>query len=79
MLRENEPIENIIAVKDLVHTHIALLEGRGYPLSATKEVEDFFAALKKVGYSGSMSIEGKTADMEHEAAGALKVLRSIGG
>jgi sugar phosphate isomerase/epimerase len=79
MLRENEPIENITAVKDLKHTHIALLEGRGYPLIKTKEVEGFFAALKKTGYSGTMSIEGRTADMEHDAAKALDVLRSIGG
>jgi sugar phosphate isomerase/epimerase len=79
MLRENEPVDNIIAVKDLRHTHIALLEGRGYPLVRTKEVEDFFAALTKIGYTGTMSIEGRTADMEHDAAKALQVLRSIGG
>ncbi|MDR1636001.1 MAG: sugar phosphate isomerase/epimerase [Treponema sp.] len=79
MLRENEPIDNIIAVKDLSHTHIALLEGRGYPLVKTREVEDFFAVLKKTGYSGTMSIEGKTSDMEHDAAKALEVLRSIAG
>jgi sugar phosphate isomerase/epimerase len=79
MLRENEPVANIIAVKDLRHTHIALLEGRGYPLVRTREVEDFFAALAKIGYAGTMSIEGKTADMEHDAAKALELLRSIGG
>jgi sugar phosphate isomerase/epimerase len=79
MLRENEPIDNIRAVKDLCHTHIALLEGRGYPLAKTREVEEFFAALKSTGYSGTMSIEGRTTDMEHDAARALEVLRSIGG
>jgi sugar phosphate isomerase/epimerase len=78
MLRENEPMDNIIAVKDLSHTHIALLEGRGYPLVMTKEVEAFFGALKTAGYSGTMSIEGRTADMEHEAPKALQVLRSMG-
>jgi sugar phosphate isomerase/epimerase len=77
MLRENEPMDSIIAVKDISHTHIALLEGRGYPLVATKEVEAFFAALKTTGYSGTMSIEGRTADMEHDAAKALQVLRSM--
>ncbi|GHT97567.1 tagatose 3-epimerase [Spirochaetia bacterium] len=76
MLRENEPVDNIIVVQDLIHTHIALLEGRGYPLKATKEVEDFFNALKKTGYSGTMSIEGKTDDIERDAAAALAVLRS---
>ncbi|MDR0449695.1 MAG: sugar phosphate isomerase/epimerase, partial [Treponema sp.] len=78
MLREDEPIDNITAVKDLNHTHIALLEGRGYPLFINKEVESFFAALAKIGYAGTMSIEGRTSDMERDAAEALKVLRSIG-
>jgi sugar phosphate isomerase/epimerase len=79
MLRENEPVDSIIAVKDLLHTHIALLEGRGYPLVKTKEVEDFFAALAETGYTGTMSIEGRTSDMERDAAEALRVLRALGG
>ncbi|MDR2375220.1 MAG: sugar phosphate isomerase/epimerase [Treponema sp.] len=79
MLREHEPMDTITAVKDLSHTHIALLEGRGYPLAKTREVEDFLTALKNAGYAGTMSIEGTTADMEHDAAQALSVLRSLGG
>jgi sugar phosphate isomerase/epimerase len=77
ILRENEPIDNIVVVQDLIHTHIALLEGRGYPLKVTKEAEDFFNALKKTGYSGTMSIEGKSDALEKDAAAALAVLRSL--
>ncbi|MDR0670205.1 MAG: sugar phosphate isomerase/epimerase [Treponema sp.] len=79
MTREHEPIDTITAVKTISHTHIALPGGRGYPLVKTREVEDFFAALKTIGYSGTMSIEGTTADIEHDAAQALEVLRSLGG
>jgi sugar phosphate isomerase/epimerase len=78
MRRENEPMDAIEAVKSLSHTHIAVSEGRGYPLVKTAEVEDFFAALKGIGYCGTMSIEGRTDDMERDAAQALELLRSLG-
>jgi sugar phosphate isomerase/epimerase len=77
MLRENESIESITLIKDLRHTHIALLEGRGFPLKKTEETERFFKALEAAGYRGTMSIEGNTANLEADAAEALKVLRSI--
>jgi sugar phosphate isomerase/epimerase len=77
MLRENESMENILAVKALKHTHIALLEGRGFPVRATREVEAFFDALRKIGYDGTMSIEGRTENLEQDAAAALKALRSF--
>jgi sugar phosphate isomerase/epimerase len=77
MLRENESMENILAVKVLKHTHIALLEGRGFPVKAAGEVEAFFDALRKIGYDSTMSIEGSTENLEQDAATALKVLRSF--
>jgi sugar phosphate isomerase/epimerase len=77
MLRENESIEGITLIKDLRHTHIALLEGRGFPLKKTGEVERFFKALGTIGYTGTMSIEGRTENLEADAAEALKVLRSL--
>jgi sugar phosphate isomerase/epimerase len=77
MLRENESIESITLIKDLRHTHIALLEGRGFPVKRTDEAERFFKALKAVAYRGTMSIEGSTENLEADAAQALKVLRSL--
>ncbi|MDR1902761.1 MAG: sugar phosphate isomerase/epimerase [Treponema sp.] len=77
MLRENESMDNILAVKVLKHTHIALLEGRGFPVKASQEVEAFFDALRKIGYDSTMSIEGRTENLEQDAAAALKVLRSF--
>ena len=76
ILKENEPMENILRVKKLKHTHIALLEGRAFPTVLDKDVEAFFKSLKAIGYSGTMSIEGKTENLETDAAAALKVLRS---
>jgi len=77
ILKENESLENILAVKQLKHTHIALLEGRGFPVKKTKEVEAFFGALKKINYDGTMSIEGKTENLEKDAARSLGVLRAF--
>ncbi|MDR3173475.1 MAG: sugar phosphate isomerase/epimerase [Treponema sp.] len=77
MLRENESIESLILIKDLLHTHIALLEGRGFPVKKTGEVEQFFLALEKAGYRGTMSIEGRTENLESDAAEALALLRSL--
>jgi sugar phosphate isomerase/epimerase len=78
MLKENESIDSILAVKQLKHTHIALLEGRGFPVQATGEVVAFFDALKKIGYDGTMSIEGKAQDFEKDAGMSLRALRSLG-
>jgi len=78
MLKDNESMESIFAAKVLKHTHVALLEGRGFPVKATKELEAFFEALKKINYTGTMSIEGKAENLEKDAAQSLKVLRSLG-
>ena len=77
ILKDNENIDNICAVKLLKHTHIALLEGRGYPVKTTKEVTAFFEALKKINYTGTISIEGRTENLEKDAALSLEVLRSL--
>jgi sugar phosphate isomerase/epimerase len=71
-----EPFDNIRAVKEFAHTHIALEEGRIYPIRRTPEVEGFFKALADIGYNGTMSIEGKTENIEQDAAQGLAVLRS---
>ena len=77
MLKDNENIDSILAVKTLKHTHVALLEGRGYPVRVTPELEAFFSALKKIGYDGTMSIEGNTKNLEKDAALGLRTLRSL--
>jgi sugar phosphate isomerase/epimerase len=77
ILKEDEPLENILSVKNLGHTHIAILEGRAFPTVRSNEVQAFFEVLRKINYSGTMSIEGKAADLEADAVAALKVLRSL--
>ena len=76
ILKDNEPMENLLAVKKIKHLHIALLEGRAFPTVCDKDVHAFIDALKKIGYDGTISIEGQAKDFEADAALALKVLRT---
>jgi sugar phosphate isomerase/epimerase len=77
MLREREDLGNLSLAGEFSHIHVALLEGRAYPVKKTRELEEFFRVLGDIGYTGTVSIEGKTGDMEQEGAQALGVLRSL--
>lgn len=77
MRKEGESMDDITLTSPLLHTHIAVLEGRGFPNSDTEEVRDFIRVLKKSGYNGRMSIEGKALDFEKESLESLSVLRKI--
>ena len=69
-------MSRIITCSPLMHTHIALKEGRVYPTYKCEEVEEFFTYLKKAGYDNRMSIEGKSDDWKADSLKALSVLRS---
>jgi sugar phosphate isomerase/epimerase len=59
MMRENEGPEAIVEAGDyLVHCHIAELKDRTAPGMAGDDFRPYFAALKKTGYQGGISIEG---------------------
>jgi len=74
---ESEPWSIIGDVSPLMHTHIAVKDGRRYPLEATDEVVGFIQALKHSGYDATMSIEGKSEDWKQDSVKALATLRSI--
>ncbi len=75
MRKEGEDMSRIVCYSPLMHTHIALKEGRAYPTEQSREVEEFFEYLKKSGYDGTMSIEGKSDNVELDSLRALDVLR----
>ena len=77
--KENEPLERIALVSPLAHTHIAVQDGRGYPVEPSEEVRLFFQALKDAGYDGRMSIEGSTKDFQGDSVKALRTLRQLEG
>ena len=77
ILKEDEPLENMLCAKKIIHTHIARLEGRSFPTVKDKNVEEFLSTLKQIGYNGTMSIEGKADDLEADAAASLVILRGL--
>ncbi|MDR3145156.1 MAG: sugar phosphate isomerase/epimerase [Treponema sp.] len=77
IIKEGESLDDIPAVKELVHTHVAILDSRSFPVTADEDLRAFFAALQRAAYSGTMSIEGRTENLESDAAAALATLRSL--
>jgi len=80
MLRENEDPAILPQVGSrLVHVHTARGEARLYPTEADDQLRAFFTALRMGSYNGRVSIEGRTENIQADAAASLAVLRSLAG
>ena len=77
MWQEGEDMNRILTCAPFMHTHIALKGTRAFPTEATEEVREFFSLLKRSGYDGTMSIEGKSDDWKADSRKALDVMRSL--
>ena len=76
MNEENEPLSNLIKVKDgLIHIHVADT-GRKYPGSGGYDYSSFFKFLKKARYDARISCECKWNNFTQEAGKALSFLRN---
>jgi sugar phosphate isomerase/epimerase len=75
MLMENEPGSVIEEAKGyLVHAHIAEKIERAYPGKRGEDFRPYFAAMKKIGYRGAVTMECRWTKMEDEVGGAKKYL-----
>jgi len=75
MSMEGEPFENIVAAADrLGHVHVADRERR-YPAAFGYDIDGFFAALKRAGYDGRVSVEANFDDFAMEAPAGLARIR----
>ncbi len=76
MLRENEGPESIVQYGDLLrHIHIAENTDRAAPGTNKEDFTPYFEALKKIGYSGRMSIECRWNDLESESGTSLQYIK----
>lgn len=75
---EREPARNIMEGRRyLRHVHYARLAGRGFPSTIDDTLnEEFFQALREIGYQGRMSLEAYTDHFDREARVALEFLRA---
>lgn len=75
--KDNDTLAGIIDNASLLrHAHVATVDGRRPP-RADDDCAPFFAALKKAGYDGRVSIEGKIENPAEELAAALKIMREL--
>ena len=78
--KDGEPVEDVVRIGEFAHIHIASGKGRLYPLPEQDEQYAlYFQCLKKIGYDGRVSIEGKTEDMAKDAPVALAYLKKLAG
>lgn len=75
MMKENEPPQHIIdAGNVIVYVEIAEEENRTLPGVVGEDFRPYFQALKQIGYSGPMFIEGRVNNPEVEIPNAHKFL-----
>jgi sugar phosphate isomerase/epimerase len=75
-LEKEDPAILVTAKKNIKHLHIANPYLRKFPLSADEfDYSVFFATLKKSGYTGGLTIEGKPDKFESDAPRSLAFLR----
>lgn len=73
--KDNDTPEGILENADLlVHAHVATVDGRRPP-SPEDTTETFFQVLKKAGYDGRVSIEGRIDNPQEELPRALEIMK----
>ncbi|MCY7352189.1 MAG: TIM barrel protein [Cytophagaceae bacterium] len=76
MLRENEPPEEILKYRNhIVHCHIAEKQHRTAPGLEGDDFKPYFRALKKVKYTGGLSLECNWKNFEQEVKQGIRVVK----
>jgi sugar phosphate isomerase/epimerase len=76
--KDGDAVAGIVENGDLlVHTHVAVVDGRRPPRPGDT-CAPFFTALKQAGYDGRMSIEGQIDNPQSELPKALEIMRALG-
>lgn len=77
MKMDNESPDNIIKYGGLIkHIHIAEKEKRSVPGTYNEDFRPYFEALKKINYSGKISIEAQWIDFNSQAPIAIKFINN---
>ena len=78
VMANHDSIESMETIRHFGHIHIASGNGRKYPVSEEgEEYASYIGTLKKIGYNGRISIEGKTENIEQDARTAIKLLKEL--
>ena len=74
---EHQPPEDVARVGGIAHCHIATEIGRRAPLEAEEGMRTMFAAMKRTGYAGRVSVEGKIDDLLKEGPVCAALLKKL--
>jgi D-psicose/D-tagatose/L-ribulose 3-epimerase len=77
---EKESPDIVLAAENYIrHIHFARVKGRSFPqkIDEDKGYLPFFSNLKKIGYTGRISLEAFSTDYETDAANSIKFLQSL--
>jgi sugar phosphate isomerase/epimerase len=76
MLKDDEKPEEIIKYKEyIVHCHLAEKQKRTAPGIAGDDFKPYFRALKKIKYSGGLSLECNWTDFDKEVKQGIEVVK----
>lgn len=76
--KDKDSVDDLVeACPLLAHAHIATYENRRTPGAEPCDFTAFFDALKRGGYTGRMSVEGKIEDPDAELGPGLELMKSL--
>jgi sugar phosphate isomerase/epimerase len=80
LMRDGDSYDDIVTYGGLLaHVHLATIPKRLAPGAEPCDLGPFFAALKKAGYKGRVSIEGTIPDPARELPVALALMKGLAG
>ena len=74
---EHHAPDDLARLGGIVHTHIATEVGRRIPLEPEEGFRVLFAAMKRTGYTGLVSVEGHADDLAKEGPPAIALLKKL--
>ena len=74
---ENQPVSDIERITGIAHAHIATSAGRRVPTEEDAGYAEMFAAMKRTGYQGLLSVEGKTDDLAADGPRSVQMLKKM--
>ena len=78
LMMEKEDLEIVAeAGPALHHLHFAQVKGRSFPAEADDASQEFFRALRRIGYAQRCSVEAYTTDFAPDARRALSLLKQL--
>ncbi len=74
---EGHAPDDLARLGGIAHCHIAAPQGRRAPQKAEEGFKTMFSAMKRTGYGGLISVEGKADDLSLEGPVSVRLLKAL--